>query len=93
MNAGLSPDARLLIVNADDFGMYPSINDAVVRSIEDGIASTCSLMPPCPGAPDAVRLLHDHPKIPFGVHLTLVSDLLKLSWNFGPRSKLSWRAI
>ena len=67
---GFPPDARVLIVNADDFGMYRAINAAVLRSIEEGIASSCTLMVPCPGAPDAMRLLRQHPGISFRIHLT-----------------------
>ncbi|MFD3943365.1 ChbG/HpnK family deacetylase [Streptomyces sp. NPDC058579] len=47
---GYPRDARLLIVNCDDFGMYPAINAAVIESIEEGIAASCSLMVPCPAA-------------------------------------------
>ena len=46
---GFPPDARVLIVNCDDFGMHDAVNAAVVESIEDGIASSCSLMVACPG--------------------------------------------
>jgi predicted glycoside hydrolase/deacetylase ChbG (UPF0249 family) len=86
---GFPPDARVLIINADDFGMYSSINTAVVRSIEDGIASSCSIMPPCPGAPEALRLLQARRHIPFGVHLTLVCDFSAYLWGpVSPREKV-----
>src|SRR6185369_17333454 len=45
---GFAPDARVLIVNCDDFGMHDAINAAVVDSIENGIASSASLMVTCP---------------------------------------------
>ena len=48
---GYPADAGLLIINVDDFGVYPSVNSAVLLSIENGIASSCSLMPPCPWRP------------------------------------------
>ena len=35
---GYSPQARVLIINADDLGIYPSVNNAVLPSIEHGIA-------------------------------------------------------
>jgi predicted glycoside hydrolase/deacetylase ChbG (UPF0249 family) len=78
---GYSPQARVLIINADDFGIYPSANNAVLQSIEHGIASSCSLMPPCPGARQALELLHERPNIPFGVHLTLVCDFAGHRWQ------------
>lgn len=78
---GFPPDARVLIVNNDDFGMYDAINTAVIDSIENGIASSCSLMVPCPSAPQAMRLLRDRPEIPFGIHLTLVRDTPDHRWG------------
>lgn len=78
---GHPSDARVLILNLDDFGMHPSINTAVVRAIRDGVAASCSLMPPCPGAAHAMNLLREHPEIPFGIHLTLVSELPEYRWG------------
>lgn len=81
MALGLPADARVLIVNADDFGMYPAVNAGVVRSIEDGIASSCSVMAPCPAAQDALQLLRERPDVPFGIHLTLVCDTPGQRWG------------
>jgi chitin disaccharide deacetylase len=78
---GYPPDARLLIVNADDLGMYHAINAAVIDSIENGIASSCSLMVPCPWAVHAMQLLRQRPQIPFGIHLTLVCDTTVHRWG------------
>src|SRR6266487_2459 len=78
---GFPPDARVLIVNCDDFGMYPAINAAVLRSIVEGIASSCSLMVPCPAALHAMHLLGQHPQIPFGIHLTLLCDTTHYRWG------------
>ncbi|MCZ4101240.1 ChbG/HpnK family deacetylase [Streptomyces sp. So13.3] len=77
---GFPPDARLLIVNCDDFGMYPEINTAVVESIEQGIASSCSLMALCPSAPHAMQLLGRRPGMAFGIHLTLVCEVTHSRW-------------
>jgi predicted glycoside hydrolase/deacetylase ChbG (UPF0249 family) len=71
---GLPPDARVLIVNADDLGMNPAVNAGVIAAVEQGIATSCSLMVPCPGAEQAMRLLRERPHVPFGIHLTLVRD-------------------
>jgi predicted glycoside hydrolase/deacetylase ChbG (UPF0249 family) len=55
--------------------MYQAINAAVIASIEDGIANSCSLMVPCPGARGTpCSCCARGPQIPFGIHLTLVCD-------------------
>ena len=78
---GFAAEARVLIVNCDDFGMHAAVNTAVVESIENGIASSCSLMVSCPAAADAMRLLRERPHIPFGIHLTLIRDSPACRWG------------
>lgn len=78
---GFPPDARVLIVNCDDFGMYHAVNVAVIRSIEEGIARSCSLMVPCAWAGHAMQLLRDRPEISFGLHLTLLIDVPHYPWG------------
>ena len=78
---GFASDARVLIVNCDDFGMHDAVNAAVVESIEDGIASSCSLMVPCRAAANAMRLLRERPHIPFGIHLALIRDWPEYRWG------------
>lgn len=86
---GFPADARVLLVNADDMGMYPGVNAAIVDSIEAGIVGSCSLMTPCPAAGDAVALLRDRPEIRVGVHLTLVRDSDRLWWGpLSPRERV-----
>src|SRR3989442_229930 len=85
---GYPVDARLLIVNADDFGMCHSVNEAVVRAWKDGVVSSTTLMAPCPWAPHAMRLLAENPDIPFGVHLTVVCDFPHYRWGpLAPRPR------
>ncbi|MEU3168494.1 polysaccharide deacetylase family protein [Streptosporangium sp. NPDC006930] len=78
---GFPADARVLFVNCDDLGMHHDINIAVIDSIETGIATSCSLMTPCPAAHHAMQLLSRRPEIPFGVHLTLVCDTPHYRWG------------
>jgi predicted glycoside hydrolase/deacetylase ChbG (UPF0249 family) len=61
--------------------MYHAINAAVIDSIQRGIARSCSLMVPCPWALHAMHLLHEHPDISFGIHLTLVCDTTQYRWG------------
>ena len=78
---GYPDDARLLLVNADDFGMYQSINEGVVRAFEEGIVRSTSLMVPCPGAAQAMQLLRENPEIRFGVHLSVIRDIAHYHWG------------
>src|ERR671916_1788263 len=78
---GYSDDARLLLVNADDFGMCHAINEAIIRSLEEGIVGSCSVMVPCPWALHALAWLQEAPEVPFGVHLTSVSEQPIYRWG------------
>lgn len=76
------PDAaRLLIINADDFGMCHAINAATLRALREGIATSTTVMLPCPWAPHALELLRAHPEISFGIHLTLFSEHRAYRWG------------
>ncbi len=86
---GYPADARLLIINADDFGMCNSVNEAIIGALKEGVVCSTSLMVPCPWALQATHFLADHPKIPFGVHLTVVCDADIYTW--GPLT--SWEKI
>ncbi len=78
---GYPSDARLLIINADDFGMCHAINDAILRSLKDGVVCSTTLMVPCPWALHAMHLLKETPDIPFGVHLTAICDTVNYRWG------------
>lgn len=65
-------EARRLIVNADDFGLSASVNEAVIRAHRNGILTTASLMVNEPGFDEAVALARENPKLGVGLHLTLL---------------------
>jgi hopanoid biosynthesis associated protein HpnK len=67
-----SPEPRRLIVNADDFGLSSSVNEAVIRAHRDGILTTASLMVNEPGFDEAVKLAQENPRLGVGLHLTLL---------------------
>lgn len=75
---GFSPDARLLIVNCDDVGSSHSANVAAFRAMTYGIATSASLMVPCPWAAEAVSMFEG---LPVGVHLTLTSEHAGYRWR------------
>jgi predicted glycoside hydrolase/deacetylase ChbG (UPF0249 family) len=78
---GYSADARLLIINMDDFGMGQAINQATLDTFKNGLGASCTLMVPCPWALHGMHLLQENPDLPFGVHLTVVSENLYYRWG------------
>lgn len=78
---GYPADARLLIINADDFGMCHATNAAILRSLKEGVVCSTTLMVPCPWAIHAMHLLAENPDIPFGVHLTVIGDTANYRWR------------
>src|SRR5687767_3468301 len=78
---GYPDDARLLIINADDFGMCHSVNEAVFRALKKGVLRSTTLMVPCPWALHAMHFLADHPEISFGIHLTVISEWVDYRWG------------
>jgi len=86
---GYPADARLLILNSDDFGMCHSINAGIMGTLQAGLVGSTTLMVPCPWALHAMRFLGEHPEIPFGVHLTVISDPADYRWGpLTPREKV-----
>ena len=82
---GYSENDRLLIINADDFGMCHSENVATFRLFEEGCISSATLMVPCPWAKEAAKYYRKHPNIDVGVHLTFTSEWEDYKW--GPVTK------
>ena len=78
---GYPADSRLLIINADDFGMCHAVNEAIAGTLTEGIVRSTSLMVPCPSMLPAAHFLADHSQIPFGVHLTAISDSTVNRWR------------
>lgn len=78
---GYPADARLLIINADDFGMCNATTEAIIGVLNEGLVQSTTLMVPCPWAPQAMRFLAGHPEQPFGVHLTVMSDPENYRWG------------
>lgn len=78
---GYPHDARLLIINADDFGMCHAINDGIIRSIHEGVVRSTSLMVPCPWALHAMELIRKNPNVTFGVHLTVICEAVNYRWK------------
>jgi predicted glycoside hydrolase/deacetylase ChbG (UPF0249 family) len=75
---GYPADARLAIFNCDDLGSSHAANIASLEAMEKGVASSGTLMVPCPWAMEAVRLFQDQD---VGVHLTLTAEYPGYRWR------------
>lgn len=63
--------ARVLVVNADDFGLTSGVNEGVARAHEHGIVTAASLMVRTPAAEDAAAYARRRPELSVGLHLDL----------------------
>ncbi len=75
---GHDDDAKLLIVNCDDLGMCHSANEGVYSSLRDGIATSATLMVPCPWSREAAAQYRGED---VGVHLTLTAEWELYRWG------------
>jgi predicted glycoside hydrolase/deacetylase ChbG (UPF0249 family) len=50
----------MIIINADDFGISPEVNRAIVNCFEDGIISSTTIMMNMPYCEDAIKLAFEH---------------------------------
>jgi chitin disaccharide deacetylase len=64
---------KQLIVNADDFGFTPDVNQGIVESHRLGILTASTLMANGAAFDDAVRLARETPSLDIGCHLVLIS--------------------
>jgi predicted glycoside hydrolase/deacetylase ChbG (UPF0249 family) len=77
---GLAPDARAIILNADDLGMCRAANRAIAELLLAGRIDSASVMVPCAWAPDALAFAAAHP-VDVGVHLVLTSEWTRYRWR------------
>jgi chitin disaccharide deacetylase len=75
---GHPPDARLLIINCDDLGSSHAANVGVYEALRAGIATSASLMVPCPWAREAAARYRGED---VGVHLTLNAEFDLYRWG------------
>jgi len=78
---GYPPNAKLLIVHADDLGVTHSVNAASIKALESGAINSASIMVPCPWFPEIADYAKSHPEIDFGLHLALTSERIYIRWG------------
>jgi predicted glycoside hydrolase/deacetylase ChbG (UPF0249 family) len=63
---------RQLVVNADDFGFTPDVNEGIVEAHRHGILTATTLMANGAAFDDAVRRSREVPALDLGCHLVLI---------------------
>jgi len=53
----------------------------VLKSLDAGLATSFSVMMPCPWVPEIVHYIHAHPSADAGLHLTLTSEWKEYRWG------------
>lgn len=59
---------RLLVVNADDFGLARGANEGIIEAHANGIVTSTSLMVLRPAAEEAAMLARAYPELSVGLH-------------------------
>lgn len=75
---GHSPTSRLLIISCDDLGSCHAANLGTYEALRDGVATTATLMVPCPWARDAASRYRGED---VGVQLTLNAEHERYRWG------------
>ncbi|RIX53636.1 ChbG/HpnK family deacetylase [Paenibacillus nanensis] len=78
---GYGEDDKLLLVNADDYGLCHSVNSAVQQLLLEEAISSATLMLPCGWAREAALWSAAHPQYDVGIHLTLTSEWDAYKWG------------
>lgn len=78
---GLSSTDRILIINVDDVGNSHAANAAVIDAMENGLATSATIIVPGPWFPEIAAYAKAHPNSDFGVHLAHTSEWKTLKWG------------
>lgn len=78
---GWPAGTRAVIFHVDDAGMSHDSNMGARKAIEDGVATSLSIMMPCSWVPECAAWLKDRSQVDAGVHLTLTSEWKHYRWG------------
>jgi predicted glycoside hydrolase/deacetylase ChbG (UPF0249 family) len=75
---GFARDTRVVIITADGLGQCHSANEGTYEALREGLATSASLMVPCPWAREAAARYRGED---VGVHLTLTAEYELYRWG------------
>lgn len=81
---GWGPQDKVAMFHIDDVGMSHDSNLGTIKAMEEGVATSCSIMMPCGWVSEYFHYLQKNPEVDAGLHLTLTSEWAEYRW--GPLS-------
>jgi predicted glycoside hydrolase/deacetylase ChbG (UPF0249 family) len=72
---------KVVIFHVDDAGMSYDSDQGAIKGLEEGVATSMSVMMPCPWVPHIAAYLKEHPQTDAGLHLTLTSEWDNYRWG------------
>ncbi|MBN1509135.1 MAG: polysaccharide deacetylase family protein [Sedimentisphaerales bacterium] len=78
---GWPAGTRVVLFHVDDAGMSYDSNRGAILALEGGIATSASVMMPCPWVPQFAAYLKEHPEVDAGLHLTLNAEWKDYRWG------------
>ncbi len=78
---GWPTGTRVVIFHVDDAGMSYDSNMGAIQALEGGVATSTSVMMPCPWVPQVAKYLREHPDVDAGIHLTLNAEWNDYRWG------------
>jgi chitin disaccharide deacetylase len=78
---GWKPNDVVIILHVDDMGMSHASNLGGIEAHDKGVATSWSVMMPCPWVPEIAKYLKLHPETDSGLHLTHTSEWDLYRWS------------
>jgi chitin disaccharide deacetylase len=78
---GYPRDSKLLIIHADDLAVAHSEDAASFDALDKHVATSASIMVPCPWLTEVGAYAKAHPDVDLGLHLTLTAEWKTDRWG------------
>jgi predicted glycoside hydrolase/deacetylase ChbG (UPF0249 family) len=78
---GWPAGTKVVLFHVDDAGMSYDSNKGAILALEGGVATSTSVMMPCPWVPHFAAYLKEHPQVDAGIHLTLNAEWKDYRWG------------